>query len=1552
MSVTVIDNEVVTLRFNNVDFEKNVSTSLSTLDKLKQALKFDGARKGLDEVASSAKGINFDSLNSAMDLVNQNFSTMGKIANTVLEDIVHKVAQTGEQMIQSFAIDPIKEGFNEYELKMGSVQTILNSALDAEGNSVSLDVVMDKLNELNTYADKTIYSFSDMTSSIGKFTNAGVDLDKAVMAIQGISNEAAISGANAQQASHAMYNFAQALQTGSVKLIDWKSIENANMATVAFKEELIKTAVAAHTLEDNLDGTYTVLTTNASGATMDDVISSTQNFNDSLQYQWMTSEVLVDTLARYANEEEELGQKAFEAATEVKTFTQLLDTLKEAIGSGWAETWEILIGNYDEAKELWTSVSNVLEGIIGRMADSRNEALRLWKAMNGQNAVLDGFREFYSAYSTISSAIGNSFNEFFHFGDVAELLTNISFKFRSLMHDINEFVNTKENLEAITNIFRGLFAALKIVYNVLHTIYVMAKPLFDLLASGGGTLLGVLGKLGKVLADNQGKISAALDKGIVVLMFSIVGAVEAVTEAIGHLYKTASEFVSESDLIAKIQQHLQEFANFILTTLSGVVTKLVTVFEKIASVINEGILSIADSLMGFDDIKTDSVDNFVGKIEVSTSPLTGIIDKITYGFSKVVEFAKFTYPYVTKFLVKMVDVVGDIVVKMAKYVTTMNSSEVMEWIKTGTFVGFFLEFKKMSGAFGSMGDFFKAGADAFKQLGGVLKDYQKSLKADILKKIAEAVGILSLSLIALSMIPSEKLLGAVGAISALFAELTVSLKLMTDSLGSGGIKKSIGQFALLQQLGSFLIQFSVAIGILTACFIAMSQVNDEDIGHAMKVIAGLEGLLAGITLVISVLPKSDNSLMAVGIAMMFIAKSIGTLVDAVIQLLPAFDEVDKMSPESLKKGGAVLAGMLVVLTGMAVAIGKSKIGVTSAVGLLGMIETVKIAVNILMYLGDQDSGKLKQGLISLGIVSAALSAFALFVGVSKFGTSQGAGLLLMAASLEIIIDVMKRFADMGIGELAKGLLAMGGALVVLGTATALMTGSIAGAVAMILIASSLEILVPALKAFSQLKLSEMIIALGMLAGVLAAFVAASIAMAAFAPALLILAAALIALGAGLVVLSGGLLLFSAAMATIAAMDIAAIIGLIPMLKKMIEEFCDMVVTLAPSIQKAIGAVLNVLFNLLDQYTPRFVAWLVATIVHIIDEVAKHTEEIVADLVVIAISVVVGVIEGLIRSMAIIVKKIFELVFAIIDALGTVLGHPDTSKKLKEALRSFFQGIIDFFKNFFGINSPSTVFFELAGYLIDGLIAGISVKLRDVVNKIGEVGEWMIRGLNEKWEDFKSAGKNILEGLKQGLDDNETVQRLLAKAKDVFGRVRDTISGVFDENSPSKVTYEFGKYVDIGFANGMTDSISTVIDTAKQFGNDTLDAMRKAMTNISELVEGSMDADPTIRPVLDLSDVRHGIGELDSFFGQDRSLELAASANVGMNSIISRNQNGVVVNNNDIIEELTNLRSDFNTMLEAIRSLNIIMDTGTLVGAISEPMDRAFGRMAMMNGRGI
>lgn len=361
---TTIDHQVVEMRFDNKHFEQNVSTTMSTLDKFKQKLNMSDAAKGLENVNVAAKNVDLSSIGNSAEKVGLKFNALYTIADQAFRNITNSAYYAGKNIVKSLTIEPVTTGFNEYELKMGSIQTIM------AGTGESLETVNRYLNELNEYSDKTIYSFKDMTSNIGKFTNAGVSLEDAVLAIKGISNEAALSGANANEASRAMYNFSQALSAGFVKLIDWKSIELANMATKDFKEQLIQTAVEVGTLKKGADGMYDVVNViSKANATS---LNATKNFNDSLGNQWMTTEVLIETLRKYADETSDIGKKATAAATEVKTFTMMMDTLKEAAQSGWAQTWELFVGDFEEAKAFFTELSDIFGGIIGDSADRRN----------------------------------------------------------------------------------------------------------------------------------------------------------------------------------------------------------------------------------------------------------------------------------------------------------------------------------------------------------------------------------------------------------------------------------------------------------------------------------------------------------------------------------------------------------------------------------------------------------------------------------------------------------------------------------------------------------------------------------------------------------------------------------------------------------------------------------------------------------------------------------------------------------------------------------------------------------------------------------------------------------------------------------------------------------------------------------------------------------------------------------------------------------------------------------------------------------------------------
>lgn len=236
---TTVDQRVVEMRFDNKQFENNVQSSLSTIDKLKRSLNLEGAAKGLENVNAAAKNCNMSGLSGAVETVRVKFSALEVMAITALANITNSALNAGKKIVSALTIDPIKTGFAEYETQINAVQTIL---ANTSSKGTTLDQVNNALDELNKYADMTIYNFTEMTRNIGTFTAAGVDLDQSVSAIKGIANLAAVSGSTSQQASTAMYQLSQALASGTVKLQDWNSVVNAGMGGAVFQDALKETA--------------------------------------------------------------------------------------------------------------------------------------------------------------------------------------------------------------------------------------------------------------------------------------------------------------------------------------------------------------------------------------------------------------------------------------------------------------------------------------------------------------------------------------------------------------------------------------------------------------------------------------------------------------------------------------------------------------------------------------------------------------------------------------------------------------------------------------------------------------------------------------------------------------------------------------------------------------------------------------------------------------------------------------------------------------------------------------------------------------------------------------------------------------------------------------------------------------------------------------------------------------------------------------------------------------------------------------------------------------
>lgn len=1229
-----IDERVVEMRFDNKQFESNVQTSLSTIEKLKKSLDMDGATKGLESIDSAAKKVDMSGLGSAVETVKTRFSALEVMAVTALANITNSVVNTGKQMLHSLTIEPISQGFEEYELKMGSIQTIMMST------GASLEEVNKYLQELNTYSDKTIYSFQDMTSNIGKFTNAGVGLEDAVMAIQGVSNVAAVSGANANEASRAMYNFAQALSAGYVKLIDWKSIENANMATVEFKTQLLESAVACGTLTKTADGMYKTVKGN--------VIDATHGFNDSLQDQWMTTEALVSTLRDYADETTEIGAKAFAAAQDVKTFSQLMDTLKEAVGSGWANTWEILFGDFEEAKELWTGLRQVIGGFIDAQADARNEMLQGWKDLGGRTKLIEALKNAFEGVQSVIKPIYEAFREIFP-PTTAQQLYDITENLRKFTANLKLSDTASANLKST---FKGLFAILDIIKQAFSAIFTAIKPLFGGFGTLGDGILGFTGGIGDAIV--------AFDEFI-----KTSGAFQKVGEAAGEMKSgviVAFEVIGEALANCQFVQLLSAVWNAVKTIGSGIVKILGELGSSLAKNLGEA--------------------NFSG--------ITDLLNGISF---------------------------GAIAVGITKFVGT---------------------FRKAIEDIGSFKESFIGILDSVR---GCFEAYQTQLQAGTLLKIASAIAILTASLIALSLVDSEKLNVALGAITVLFAELLASMAVFNKISGQAtGVMKSVtamlGIATAVLILASALKKIAdldakqlttglIGVAGLTAMMVAAAKAMSSNSKTIIKGATQMVIFAAAIKILASVceqLAKLDwnqlaKGLVGVGVLLAevslflrtakFSGKSITTatgivILSAAIKVLAsACKDFGEMKWEDIGKGLASIAVLLAEITAFTKLTGNAQNVISTGVALIAIAAAMKILASAVKDFSTMQWGEIARGLTAMAGALAAITVAVKFMPNNMAGI--GAGLVIVSAALVVLSTALEKMGNLSWEQVAKGLITLGGAMTILAIGLNTMTGTLAGSAALLVAASALLVLTPVLAILGAMSWSSIVKGLVTLAGAFAVLGVAGAVLTPLVPSILALSGSLaligvavVGIGAGLALAGAGLSALAVGLTALAAAGtagataivasltviITGVAALIPAIVakigEAIVEFCKVIADSAGAIGEAVKAVVLMLVDVLVECVPA-----------------------IADG---ALKLIAGVLEALVEYTPSIVDSIFQFLIAVLE--GVAKNLPGLIQAAVDVLMAFFSGIVDALK---GIDTETL----LQGIVGIGLLAAIMAALSAV-----------------------------------------------------------------------------------------------------------------------------------------------------------------------------------------------------------------------------------------------
>ena len=968
-----VDERVVEMRFDNKDFEKNVQTTMSTLDKFKQKLNFNGASKGLENIEKSASKVNMSGLGSAVETVQAKFSKLEVMSVTALANITNSAVNAGKRIVDALTLEPVMSGFQEYETQINAVQTIL---ANTSSKGSTLEDVNKALDELNHYADMTIYNFTEMTKNIGTFTAAGVDLDTSVSAIKGIANLAAVSGSTSQQASTAMYQLSQALAAGTVKLQDWNSVVNAGMGGQVFQDALKETA-------------------KVHGVAIDKMIKDEGSFRETLKKGWLTSDILTETLSKFTgdlNEQQlktmgyseeqiksiiKMGKTANDAATKVKTFSQLFDTLKEAAQSGWTQSWEIIVGDFEEAKSFLTGISDTLSNMINTSADARNKVLSDWKDLGGRTAIIDSLKNTFEGLESILKPIHEAFKDIFP-PITAKQLYSFSVGLKKLTSHLKISDTTANNLKET---FKGVFSLFDIGISAITSF---GKGIISVLGSFAGIEGGVLG------------VTAELGKGVTGFRNYIkeIGLFENIT---GGLSNILISFINGIKTFSKAildQFNVKDFSN---------------IFESIANIVSGGIKNISDIMQNL--IKTFSSSDLIDVLN------NGILATILLKIKKTIGDLSSSFESGSGVIKNITGILDDVRDCFKAY---------QEQLKAGTLIKIAVAIGILAGAIFTLSTI-KADAltsslvaltvlfvelvQALNKISDIQGNISNTIKAcSLMIAMSISIGILANALKNIASINWGGLSRGLVGIGALMTELSLFIS-KTDLTGK------------IRSSATGLVLIATAMLILSKAIEEFSCMNWEDIGKGVAAIGGLLTLMSAFTNT----TKSVSNAISIGVAINLLATSINNIVDAM-------KNISDMSLDDIQKGLIGIGGAL-----GSIALGMNlmpKNMLTVSAGLLIVCSALENLSSFVTSIGESSWNDLAKGLSTLGASLGILS-----VGLKAMQGSIGGSVALISASVALlaITNVIKELGSVNIASILKSLVTIASVFAIIGAASTILS---------------------------------------------------------------------------------------------------------------------------------------------------------------------------------------------------------------------------------------------------------------------------------------------------------------------------------------------------------------------------------------------------------------------------------------------------------------------------------------------------------------------------------
>lgn len=1381
-----VDDRVVQMQFDNAQFERETKRSLNTIERLKASLNFDKAGESLSGLTTTASKLDLTPVSDGVDTISMRFKALDVVAATVISNITSRAVGLGKALVSAFTIDPVKSGLQEYETQINAVQTIL---ANTQSKGTTIDQVNAALDELNHYADMTIYNFTEMTKNIGTFTAAGVDLDTSVQAIKGIANLAAVSGSTSQQASTAMYQLSQALAAGKVTLMDWNSVVNAGMGGQVFQDALLETA-------------------RVDGVAIDQMIAKHGSFRETLQEGWLTSEVLLDTLAKFTgdlNEEQllskgytedqakailELGTTANDAATKVKTFTQLIDTLKEAVQSGWTQSWEYIFGDFEQAKEFWTEISDAISNVVNESANARNELLK-GAMTSGWSQFLDtGITDSATVMEQVLTDIGKQM------GVVSDETIEAAGGFEKslqsgwltadmLQKGINEVVDQAQSLLTMSDeqlaadgLSRDSIKETLDIYTKLNEEIargnVSLQTFSDRMgkSSGRGNLVqsvrNIMSAVGTMVSSIKGAFDDIFPPTTVDQLYSITEGIERFTrglilseenaDKVQRVFKGVfSVFKIGTDILdtiykgfLNIVKTMSPVGNSLLDLAASIGDFLVGVQQAVdSSGVFQGILS---GLEWVCNAASKGIDKFTGSIESLSQKTTIVLDPIQAISNALTSFVNFVAPGLEWFGTTASEALGEFSKSAYEAFNNFDPTNLYNFMNAGMGLGILNAIRNFIGSGKSILDGASGMIDGVKKmitsLGDAINAWKTNKNAETLMTVAKAIGVLAASLTVLSFIKPERLAGSLLSITVLFTELVAALEVLNTL--------TLGKKFQVATLSAAMVAMSTGILILSAALKTISSVQPD---RLVTSVLALGVVLAELSVATTFLSSTATRMTKGTTGMVLMATAVRILVSSVSAL-------GSMSLDSLAKGIVSLGVVMTELGAFAVLVNKfgGSIGLLNGVSFNLLASSLLILQKAVSSFGAMDLGDIAKG---LGAVGVALAEFAGFGFLSKFSKNLISGsvaVTIMSAAMNLLVDPMKELGALDLETLAKALGAMAIALTEFVVALNLMNGGLASSASILVMAAAMNVLADAFARMDELSIGSLAKSLISIAVALGIFGVAATLLAPVTPIIVALSLSLGAFAAAL-----GLLLMAASTA---------------------------------------GFIDNLAASLSTLSSISFSAFL----------------QSIKDLAWMFVEFIQGIVKGVGEIAATLVTSIAQIITAVCEAIA------QAAPAIGDAITALILTLCEVIRN----TAPEIA--STVVYLIAQVWEAIKGALGDLWNNLTSWfdeniwhHDWF--GIGAMFNDFKAiwagdaeaAGEETAEGYANGLDNKK--QSIWDKMSEIASKAAMTWNRFWGIESPSKLAAEDAEYIAEGYSNGLQNGSDVVTNAILNLAQEADNAFR-------------------------------------------------------------------------------------------------------------------------------